>query len=199
MWRLLGVIAAVLIVGTLAVTPVAAPEPQPKIAVVDLQELFENLEEKVDMNVDLNVLSEKAKQALEALKADHDKLKEQLRFLDEASDKYKATKKQLDDLETLSRARLEEEDKKIRGKTAEFTKRIYEKMVQEIAAYAKVEGFALVLKSQKPDLADTNDLLEINRRIGQRIVLYSGGVVDVTSQIIRIMNDKYAQSKGKGK
>lgn len=195
--RIVAVLVAFGFVGALVLTPLAMPEPQLRVAVVDLQRLFDNLEEKVDMNVELRLLQEKANQAIQQLAQRAKKLEDQLKFFQKESEKRKELEKQLTELKTRARVRIQEEDKKITQKTIEFTRRIYKKMTEEISDYARRKGYSLILKVQKPELPREGRLDQINRLIAERIVLFSGGVPDITDEVRDIMNRKYLASKAK--
>jgi Skp family chaperone for outer membrane proteins len=64
-------------------------------------------------------------------------------------------------------------------------------VLREIAAIAKEGNYDLIIKDQTPD-PNVNSRGEALLQLGQRVVLYAKPEYDLTSAVIKRLNDKYA-------
>ncbi len=69
-------------------------------------------------------------------------------------------------------------------------------VLREIAAIAKEGNYDLVIKDQTPD-PNVNNRGEALLQLGQRVVLYAKPEYDLTSVVIKRLNDKYAAEQAK--
>jgi Skp family chaperone for outer membrane proteins len=74
--------------------------------------------------------------------------------------------------------------------------RLFGEVLQEIARVAKEGDYDLIIKDQSPDpnVADRADAV---LQLGQRVVLYAKPEYDLTSTVIKRLNDKYEAEQKK--
>ena len=75
---------------------------------------------------------------------------------------------------------------------------LFGEVLQEVAAIAKEGDYDLIIKDQSPDPA-VNNRTDAVLQLGQRVVLYAKPEYDLTSVVIRRLNDKYAAEQKKKK
>jgi Skp family chaperone for outer membrane proteins len=79
--------------------------------------------------------------------------------------------------------------KKINKKINAQMAQLYNEVRETIDAYGKANGFALILKTEPDRIVSTNNQDEdAQMGINFRTVLYSQGAVDITEEILKILN-----------
>ena len=74
------------------------------------------------------------------------------------------------------------------------TKQIYEDISAQIETYAKKNGFSVVFKVEKGEI-ESESKAELILKINSRGVLYFDPALEITGEIIRIMNEQYTGQK----
>lgn len=75
---------------------------------------------------------------------------------------------------------------------------VYNEICRVVELYAKEKGFDLILRVEEPRL-DDDDLRSISQRISSRVILYHAGTIDVTDDIVDLLNQEYLKQKAKEK
>lgn len=165
------------------------------VAIVDIERALNSLKELENLNAaladrvkvrqdDLDAL----KKRIETLDAD---LKEQPTTPD-ATEKRRQLRAQIFELTETAKARTNAYQSLINIEKGEIIKPLYEKLVAGIGEIAAKEGYDLVLFDNR-NLKVPNDVQAvINEVIQQKSVLYAGDSLDITDQVITLMNNKYA-------
>jgi Skp family chaperone for outer membrane proteins len=174
----------------------------PKIGVVDIVRVFDELDEKIDMNAEITQIEEKRRSTLRDLIDKAKDLEGKLKVLNPESDEAQETSRQLEDAKSELRAKGRALDEHIYKKLYQFTHSAYEKINREIANYAGEAGYDLVLRLRDPNIepADAkapaqSRYVELNRRIEYRSVLFARPALDFTHVIIKRLNERYAREK----
>ncbi|MBL7222302.1 MAG: OmpH family outer membrane protein [Candidatus Brocadiae bacterium] len=172
--------------------------PALKVGLVDIVRVFDELDEKIDMNAEISQVEDKRRTTLKDLYDGIKDLDEKLKVLNPESEEGRAALRELEDKKRQLRAKGKALDEHIYNKLYEFTRSAYRKINTEITGYAGEAGIDVVLRVRDPNI-DTVDpkaparsrYIELNRRIEYRSVLYSRSALDFTAAIITRLNKKY--------
>jgi len=178
----------------------------PKIGFVNIVRVFDELEEKEDMNVDLRKMERRRETDLRELAKRIKDLTEANKLLRPDSAEHKKNSQELEEAKTDFRSRRDASEDTLYNKLFDFTHRIYKKIRDEIQAYAREGGYDLVLRVRDPDIGNFDQALrprhkylELNRRIESRGVLSHKSAHDFTQSIIDRLNTKYRREKDERK
>ncbi len=184
-----------------AAEPPAAERPL-RIGAVNIVKVFDELEEKVDMNSDLRQLEEKRGVRLRELGDRARDLEEKAKLLRPESEEAKNNAKLLEDASREFRSYRDATEDHLYNKLYDFTLGIYKKITDEAQAYAREAGYDMVIRTRDTEVGDLDkDLrprtryLELNRRIDAQGVLYHAPALDFTDVVIKRLNAKYQRTK----
>jgi len=227
--RLLALALAALAAGTLAA---AAAEPAPddlatqvaklkkqidelsarnaqaefRVGFVNIVRVFDELEEKIDMNADLRKLESIREQELRDLAKTIKDLTEAIKLLRPESPQHNKQAQRLEEAKRDFRSRRDATEDHLYNKLFDFTHSIYKKIRREIDTYAREAGYTLVLRIRDPEIGNFDQALrprlkymELNRRIEYRAVLFSRSASDFTDAIIQRLNQQYLREKAEKK
>lgn len=175
---------------------------QVRIAAVNIVRVFDELEEKVDMNAELRQLEEKRSERLRELGDRVRELEDKAKLLRPESQEAKDNAKLLDDAAREFRSYRDATEDHLYNKLYDFTLNIYKKIRDEAQAYAREAGFDIVLRTRETDVGDLDQSLrprtrymELNRRIDAQGVLFHSPALEFTDILIRRLNEKYQRTK----
>ncbi|HUT35863.1 MAG TPA: OmpH family outer membrane protein [Planctomycetota bacterium] len=191
----------------LACVPVRAAEAPPaerplRIGAVNIVRVFDELEEKVDMNAELRQLEEKRGVRLRELGDRVQEFEGKAKLLRPESAEAKENAKLLEDVSREFRSYRDATEDHLYNKLYDFTLGIYKKIRDEVQDCAREAGYDAVLRTRETDVGDLDQTLrprtryvELNRRIDAQGVLYHSPALDFTDAIIKRLNDKYQRAK----
>lgn len=161
------------------------------IAVADIQLVFESLKEKMEIEADLksrleqlNQDEQKRKQELQELKSDLDILAADTPAFNEKQNKLEQSAIELQSWRTFQTQKLNRE----RGIQVE---RLYRKVLDAVGRIAQQDSYDIVLFKEKPADFTGAKPEALNTLIQVRKVLWSADDLDVTDQIIQLMNNEF--------
>lgn len=173
-----------------------------RIGAADIVRVFDELEEKIDMNADLRQLEEKRTARLRELGDRVRELEDKAKLLRPESEEAKNNAKLLEDASREFRSYRDATEDHLYNKLYDFTLSIYKKIRDEAQAYAREAGYDVVLRTRDTEIGDLDkDLrprtryLELNRRIDAQGVLYHSPAIDFTDVLIKRLNEKYQRAK----
>lgn len=173
-----------------------------RIGAVNIVRVFDELEEKIDMNAELRQLEEKRGAQLRELETRARDLEEKGKLLRADSDEAKANAKLLEEAGREFRSYRDATEDHLYSKLYDFTLSIYKKIRDEAQAYAREAAFDLVLRTRDTDVGDLDQnlrprtrYLELNRRIDAQGVLFCSPALDFTDVLIKRLNDRYQRVK----
>jgi Skp family chaperone for outer membrane proteins len=188
---------ALIVAGALAVSgaqvlaqPSAATAAGGKktIAVVDVVKVFNSVNAKATGDAEIEKLAKDLDAERKVIESDLEALKKEMAQLKPDSDMYKETidkalRKglELQDFSDYMRERLTMEQ---RVRTAA----LYRQINDQIKTYAEANGIILVLSYDKDDMSSATTPQELQSRITVRKVLYASDSLDITRDIIELMN-----------
>lgn len=168
-----------------AIDAVAAKSTDPKIAVVDEARLLDEYEKSLKL---IGLLEEKfneEKTVLAGLKSQMEKLKESIGSPVHSQKKKEEFMDSLRKCEIEAKIRQESTTEEINRKREMYTQQVYDDMLEAIGFYSKQKDFDLVLRKNLPRMRRDLD--------AQLMVLYSKKEIDITDDVLKLMNAKYKQ------
>lgn len=179
---------------------------QPRIGVVDIVKVFDNLDTKIDMNAELQGIKEEHEAKLRDLASRAKELTEKSKLLRPDSDEGKQTFAELEKLKRELRSYRSASEDHIYTKLFDYSHEVVKEIRAEIEVYAKEEGYDLILRGRGSDLGTFDSsmpprmrYMDLNRRIEYQNILYSRDVFDVTEPIIKRLNEKAKLKKSEKK
>lgn len=165
-----------------------------RIAVASAARIFSEMQERKDLNERLR----SDQKLLSGVKAEKE---ERLRALQAAREALKADSPQYQEKNAeLLKATIEYETW---GKLSEAnrqrdmklqTRRLFEKIEQAVGEVARQKGYDLILTDQRPELPEDMDRVNMEQLlslINARSVLYAGEKVDISSDVLALLDARY--------
>ncbi|RME76113.1 MAG: OmpH family outer membrane protein [Planctomycetota bacterium] len=163
----------------------------PRIGVVDLARVFKDYKKSAVLEEKINGERDQLKAELDGIKKKISDLNKELDLLDFGSDSYRAKeeeKARLVGLYELKKRRLED---RIKRRWQEYNVELLDDIGAVVSAYGKEHGYTLILK------VDTDPSDEQKLLAGLRNVLYFAEQIDITDQVVAILNRRYQLEGGK--
>jgi len=166
------------------------------VAVVDVQEVFNNLEEKEAIKIDLQKLADTLKQEQEAMGEKLKQMKEDLEFMDKSQQGYEDLVVKIERQQLFFQAFTKYAEAKLELENVRRIELIYNNMRKTIADVARLEGYQIVLfkevESAEGEVRFPGmGMKEINKAIEGRKVLWSDPSIDLTDRVKTRMNNEY--------
>jgi Skp family chaperone for outer membrane proteins len=192
----------------LAATMARAEEPEAhppqgglKIGVVNIVRVFDELDEKIEMNAELRQIEEKRDARLQQLLDRVKELDGKAKLVRADSDEGRKILQELEDAKRDFRTYRDASEDHVYNKLFDFTSTIYKKIRQEIHACAAEAGYDLVLRGRDDDLSGFDQTarprlryMDLSRRIEAHNVLFAKPTYDFTDAIIKRMNDRHQRT-----
>jgi Skp family chaperone for outer membrane proteins len=170
----------------------AAGKPRPTaVAVVDLQKVLNNLDEKGAVVADLV----RRKEQIDKAKVDRAKevrdLEADLQVLGDKTDAYKQTieKAELKAIELDSWEKFER--RKLDREAAMQIENLYLKVLDAVKRKAEKDGFDIVLYKDSTESIRATNEQQVAAAMNLRKVLYSAPDLDLTDQVTQMLNNEY--------
>ncbi|MFH1230802.1 MAG: OmpH family outer membrane protein [Planctomycetota bacterium] len=169
------------------ITPTLTTSQPLKIGVVNLAEVFDKYNKTQDYNKVLGKEKTKLELAIQEIEREIKKLEDELEMLEKTSDLYREKTEQRSTLSTRREYKIKNWNIFVKDKTNEITLKLYKDIRDVIDNYAVENGYTFIFKSdpQLPQTPETDDVLQ---QIGVRTVLYAAKSMDITGDIIKILN-----------
>ena len=87
-------------------------------------------------------------------------------------------------------------EKQLMKKYKDAFEKIYDEIIKEVNSFGKDRNYSVIIKKEKPNL-ESNQLSDLQFKIGIRTVLYNSSAIDVTPNITERINARYQQEKAK--
>jgi len=180
----------------------AAPAPV-NIALVDLARLMDGLQELKDRNETVKVRAEELGAALGELDRKIKQIDADLKSADivpeSARKRRGAMFKERFESQTLLEARNRASKELLEFEKGDIIREVYLKVVAGVDAFAKQEGFDIVMLDDRAmQLPSQASMRDFNQIIVNKRVLFAREGLDVTDRLVTVMNNDYAASvKGK--
>ncbi|MFW6033380.1 MAG: OmpH family outer membrane protein [Phycisphaeraceae bacterium] len=161
------------------------------VAVVNLDEVLQNLDERTAIETEIRSQAQNLQQEGEQRRQKVAQLKQQLDEFSPGSTGYQQKEKQLtEDLVELKVWQEVEQQSLDRERVAQSEK-LYRKIVGTVGSVADEAGYGVVLAQSDPLQLDYSSAQEFFDQVQQRQVIHAGDQVDLTDQIVQRMNNEY--------
>lgn len=172
----------------------AALQAQPTAtAVVDVQQVFSSLEERTQLEADMQGRAEQFSQQRQNREQQIQQLQQELQVLNPGSDAYQQKQDEYGKavMEYQVWARFEEQ--KLKVEHALQLERLYRRTTDAISKVAQEYGYDIVLYKEQPLQLNRQELNidQVRSQIAIRKVLYASDTVEVTDRVIQRMNNEY--------
>ena len=167
-----------------------------KIGIVDINEIFDKYDKRTDLDKQLKDAEAEFKKEIESKKKIMIDLNEETQLLDLGSESRN------ENMEILERKNVELEgyakfaEQQLTKKYKDAFEKIYEEIVKEVDSFGKEKNYSVIIKKEKPNL-QSNQLSDLQFKIGIRTVLYNSSAIDITQNVTERMNARYQQEKAK--
>ncbi len=165
-----------------------------KVGVVDINEVFDKYSKRVDLDQQLKDTEAEFKKEIESKKKVMIDLNEETQLLDLGSESRNTN------IEILEKKNVELEgyakfaENQLTKKYKNAFEVIYEEIIKEVDSFGKEGNYSVIIKKEKPNL-QSNQLSDLQFKIGIRTVLYNSSSIDITQAVTERMNAKYQREK----
>ncbi len=171
-----------------------APPPPIKLGTVDLSKVYDKWTKVKDFTDELEVQKKAQEAELDKMEKD---IKEKITIRDTPgiNPKLKISA-QLDIVQLQAKAdyMMKWWNDQVKKLLDEGIAKYFDEIQAEVAAYAKDNGFTLVLKTETGPLA-TADPSRSDEKIARRMILYSAPEYDITEEVLTRLEAKYKKEK----
>ncbi|MFH0888957.1 MAG: OmpH family outer membrane protein [Planctomycetota bacterium] len=169
------------------ITPTLSMNQPLKIGIVNLAEVFDKYNKTQDYNKILGKEKMKLELAIQEIEKEMKKLSEELEMLEKTSDLYREKSEQLSNLDAKRKNKIAKWNEFVKNKNNEITLKLYKDVRDVIDNYAFENGYSCIFKSD-PQLSLTPETDDVLQQISVRTVLYLAKSMDITGDIIKILN-----------
>ena len=165
-----------------------------KIGVIDINEVFDKYAKRVDLDQQLKDTEAEFKKEIESKKKIMIDLNEETQLLDLGSESRNTN------IEILEKKNVELEgyakfaESQLTKKYKNAFEVIYEEIIKEVDSFGKDGNYSVIIKKEKPNL-QSNQLSDLQFKIGIRTVLYNSSAIDITQAVTERMNARYQREK----
>ena len=165
-----------------------------KIGVVDINEIFDNYDKRNDLDQQLKNTEAEFKKEIESKKKTIIDLNEETQLLDLGSESRN------ENMEILERKNVELEgyakfaERQLTKRYKDAFEKIYEEITNEVNSFGKERNYSVIIKKEKPNVP-SNQLSDLQFKIGIRTVLYNSSAIDITSNVTERINARYQKEK----
>jgi Skp family chaperone for outer membrane proteins len=161
------------------------------IAVVDIEEVFNNLKEREAVQANIQGRVSDLQQWEQAKRREIVRLQEDLKVTNEGTEEYQQLLDQLRKSMIQLQVELELGKRTLEQESARQLEAIYRNIIDATGAIAKQQGYDVVLLRDKmPNLAGANQQ-QIAAMIQVRKLLYADQRLDITQQVKQRLNNEY--------
>lgn len=197
--RELAAVAGLVVLGAgVGVRCSAAESPKPggpRICVVNLPRVYKSYKKTEDIMIKLEATREQILGERKGLAESVKRLEQEIQLLNKNSAERKEKEALLTQQQAELRAFNTVKKSQIQKRSLAYMEGIYRDMRDEIAGLAKEQGYDLVVQVMDPDLGKSANLVDLNVKISERVVLYHRAELEITDLVVKSLNAKYAQAK----
>ncbi len=165
-----------------------------KIGVVDINEVFDKYDKRVDLDQQLKDTEAEFKKEIESKKKTIIDLNEETQLLDLGSESRDKNIVILEKKNVELEGYAKFAEKQLMKKYKDAFEKIYEEIIKEVDSFGKDRNYSVIIKKEKPNL-QSNELSDLQFKIGIRTVLYNSSTIDITSNITERINARYQKGK----
>lgn len=182
------------VAAALGVSAARRPPAQPTaVAVVDLVAVLEGLNERADLERNLERELETRRQQIQDVNTQIETVQADLETLAAGSDERREKARELFELQAIGEARARAINQIVSIEKGAVFRELYEKIEEAIAELSQRDGYDAVFLNDATFPIPTNASdIDVERAILSRSVLYAHPSVDITDSLVAFMNNQYA-------
>lgn len=175
-------------------TNATRPPAQPTaIATVDIVTIFDQLQELKDLETELDTRKSSRQAQLDEVNNQLRAISADLEAMTRGTDEYKDKVRQAMELQAVLKARSDALNQILSIDRGNMTRELYNKAVDAISRIADREGYDAVFFDDSTFIVPEDAAYQdVYRSIVTRSLLYRNGSIDITNQIVSLMNSEYS-------
>ncbi|MFW6336600.1 MAG: OmpH family outer membrane protein [Phycisphaeraceae bacterium] len=161
------------------------------VAVVDLEELLENLDERTEREADVARERERLQQEAEQKRSQVQQIRNELDMLKAGTSNFREKQAELEQAAIELNVWTQYQQQRVNRETGLMIEDLYRKCLDAVEAAAKDAGYDMVFfKESSPDF-DYENPQQLSAQITVRKLLWSSDEVDITNDVAQRMNNAY--------
>ena len=166
--------------------------PPAVIATVNIERLFQNLDERSAADTRLTRLAEELDAESQRRREEMQQLNEELEIYAPGSKQHQEHNEQIALKGYQLQGFLDFAMRKLDAEKSKFFRRLYDRIKQAVAATAQENGYDVVFVDDSVvDLPRTATEEEMKRQISARRMLYTNAQIDITDELVERMNREF--------
>ena len=161
---------------------------------MNIKEVSDTCQRTQDLRSALEKQREAKVAAVRALREKIQRAREELQLLKKGKPAWRQQQAKLMRMEVEAEVLSKLSIKELQVQNLDYTSRVYESIINEIARYAKDHGIDLVLRVGAGE-SKARSLEELYQRMALRSVLYAAPALDITEDIRRAVDRSYEAGK----
>lgn len=168
----------------------------PIVAVVDLERIVNNLDELTARQADLNNWITERQSAFDRVKQQFESARQKLEILPIGSDDAEQAREDLLRLQIELKLQQELSQEGVDQRKAIVHRDLFNKVSDAVERLARKNSYHLVLSndSEPPLILGTES--QVQRQIAGRRVLFADGALDITDELLQMMNNEWQAGAG---
>ncbi len=165
-----------------------------KIGIVDIGNVFEKYQKRIDLDQELKEQEKEFQDEVNKKRKEIIDLDEETQLLDLGSESRSNNENLMERKNVELEGYAKFAERQLLKKYKDFFENIYQEVVQKVEKIGEQEGFDLIIKNEEADLK-SNEISDLQFKIGIRTVLYHSDSVDITFDVVDILNASYSKEK----
>ena len=165
-----------------------------KIGIVDIGRVFEKYQKRIDSDEELKEQEKRFQDEVNKKRKEIIDLDEETQLLDLGSESRSNNENLMERKNVELEGYAKFAERQLLKKYKDFFENIYQEVVQKVEKIGEQEGFDLIIKNEEADLK-SNEISDLQFKIGIRTVLYHSDSVDITFDVVDILNASYSKEK----
>lgn len=162
------------------------------VAVVDVERALNELDELAALNKSLEANAKERQENLDALRTENENLKAELSELPtNAKERQREIRARIFELNETIKARFNAYQTLIDIEKGEIIGPLYTKLLAAVGEVSAREGYELVLFDDRALQIPEGVQAAVNEAIQQKSILYANDRLDITDQVVMLMNNKF--------
>ncbi len=165
-----------------------------KIGIVDISSVFEKYQKRIDLDLELKEQEKGFQDEVNKKRKEIIDLDEETQLLDLGSETRSNNENLLERKNVELEGYAKFAERQLLKKYKDFFENIYQEVVLKVEEIGKQEGFDLIIKNEESDLKG-GQISDLQFKIGIRTVLYHSDSVEITLDVIDVLNASYSSKQ----
>lgn len=185
-------VVTLLVVGLAGAGAQQAMQAEPTaVAVVDLERVFDQLEEMSALEADANSKAEQIQKQAEEKRQEVQQLQSDLGLLKAGTEEHRQAQEEVEMAAIEFRTWLQFQKQKLERERGVMVEGLYRKTLDAVEQVADGSGYDLVLYKARTTDLNFESARDLAQRIQARKVLYADDALDITDEVVQRMNNTY--------